>query len=113
MTHEQAVALFADDAMSCSENLYYMPQLCLYFYLPAYIEYLNSDESKGMSDGASCFYGVLEIRRDDIVNCPVELKAKIVKLLNRLAERQEWYDANPEIYDSFEEKTAKYLKMIT
>lgn len=112
-SHEEARKLFLQDATYYYEDLMYMPSKCLYFYIEDYIDYLMSDESEGHSGGASCFYSILEIRLDDVLYGPGEMKGRVIELLHRLAEMQSWYDADPEIYDSFEEKSAKYLKLIT
>ena len=40
----------------------FMPLACFRYYIHAYLDYLLSDKSEGDSDGASCFFGLIEFR---------------------------------------------------
>ena len=111
-TREQAVEMFVENAMNFQEDIMFMPEPCFRFYAHAYIDYLMSDRSKGDSDGASCFFGIVEVRKDDILRGPAELKTRVEALLRRLGERQAWYDAEPKIYGQFKERSKACLRMI-
>jgi hypothetical protein len=76
------------------------------------LNYLLSDYSKGDSDGASCFFGVIEYRNSDIMLLPFATKARIRKVLDRLAAGQEYFDAPKELYDSFSERAASARNQI-
>jgi len=111
-TREQAVEMFAENALIYQEDIMFMPEPCFRFYVHAYIDYLMSDQSKGDSDGASCFFGIVEVRKDDILRTPSELRTRFEVLLRRLAERQAWYDAEPDIYGQLKERSEACLRTI-
>jgi len=111
-TRQEAIAMFAENALLYQEDVMFMPAACFDFYVHAYIDYLMSDQSKGDSDGASCFFGVVEMRKEDILCGLPTLRARVATLLRRLGERQTWYDAKPSIYGSFEQKSRACLRMI-
>ncbi len=90
----------------------FMPTPCFHFYAHACINYLLSDQGKGDSAGADGFFGIVEIRKDDIQCGPADLRCSIRELLRRLGDRQAWYDAEPEIYGSFRTRADTCLKMI-
>ncbi len=108
----QAAGLFVENALCYQEDVMFMPATCFYFYAHAYIDYLMSEQSEGDSDGASCFFGLVEVRADDILRGPGELRERIRALLRRLGERQTWYDATPHIYGDFRRKAEACLKRI-
>ena len=111
-TREQAVALFVANALNYQEDIMFMPVTCFYFYAHAYIDYLMSEDSEGDSDGASCFFGIVEGRKDDILRGPPKLRERIRTLLRRLGDRQTWYDAEPDIYGSFSKRSNACLKCV-
>ncbi|MFO1523571.1 MAG: hypothetical protein U1G05_16370, partial [Kiritimatiellia bacterium] len=100
-TLPEARALFVENALRYQEDIMFMPTPCFYFYAHAYIDYLMSEESRGDSDGASCFFGIAEIRASEISCAPDELQTRIRDLIRHLGEHQDWYDAEPEVYGSF------------
>lgn len=109
----ESVSLFTEDSLTYQEDIMFMPAACFPFYLQAYIDYLTSEESKADSDGASCFFGIVEVRKNDILSgCHEELKERIRTLLVRLGDRQVWYDAEPEIYGDFKTKSKACLKLL-
>ena len=93
----ESVSLFVDHALCYQEDIMFMPVACFYFYIHAYIDYLMSEQSEGDSDGASCFFGLVEVRKDDIRRGPRHLRERIRELLQRLSDQQAWYDAEPHI----------------
>lgn len=100
----QAEQLFRENALCYQENIVFMPFGCFQFYLEAYIRYILSDASKGDSDGASCFFGVVECRCSDILRLPAETKARVRLVLDRLAQGQDYYDAPIDIYGCFDKR---------
>jgi hypothetical protein len=111
-TRDQAVELFVVNALTYQEDIMFMPEPCFCFYVHSYIDYLMSGLSKGDSDGASCFFGIVEVRKDDILRGPSELMTRVAALLRRLAERQAWYEAQPDIYGQFKERSEACLRLM-
>jgi hypothetical protein len=108
----EAVALFEDNAIYYEEDLVFMPRPCLDYYIDAYIEYLMSERSKADSDGASCFFGLVQMRHDDINTFTSGTVARTKTVLRRLATHQAWYEAVPEIYGDFAKKAEQTLKLL-
>jgi hypothetical protein len=110
-SHAQAVELFKENAICYQEDVMFMPRACFPFYARAYIDYLLSADSQGDSDGASCFFGLVESRAADI-RPDASLLSAVEELLRHLATRQEWYDADIEIYRSFAQRAEKCLQKL-
>ena len=109
---EEAFDLFVDKSLYYQEDIMFMPLPCFRFYVMAYANYLLSDQSKDDSDGASCFFGLVESRRDDIRSSSEQLIAHIIRTLENLRENQEWFDADENIYGSFWAQSETCLKQI-
>jgi len=89
-----------------------MPLPCFRYYVTAYTKYLLSKSSHEDSDGASCFFGIVETRKEDIKTLDQPVVSEIIKTLHRLRENQDWYDASEEIYGRFDQNALKCLGLI-
>ena len=105
---EEAVELFKENAIRYQEDVMFMPRACFPYYAKAYMAYLMSETSAEDSDGASCFFGLADVRADDIKS-DRNLVTDFTRCLDHLAERQGFYDADIDIYGSFSER-AKQAK---
>lgn len=110
-TLDEAFDMVSDDALNREEDLLFMPSICFRYYLHAYLSYLRSDAARGDSDGASCVFGLIDHRIDDLSMDPVLLR-KAAETIAYVGERQEWYDADVEIYGSFERKANRLLRKL-
>jgi hypothetical protein len=110
-SHEQAVALFQQNALCYQEDVMFMPRACFLFYIHAYIDYLLSDVSRGDADGANCFFSLVESRANDIRG-NAAVHSTVERVLRHLATRQEWYDADPAIYGDFGERAVADLQRL-
>lgn len=110
---EAAIQLFVEDALTYQEDIMFMPVACFRYYVHAYISYLLSPKSQGNSDGASCFFGLVRVRMDDIRNSDPDLVERVKEVLVRLRDNQKWYKAPKEIYGSFQSKAESLLKKLT
>jgi hypothetical protein len=108
---EDAHKLFVQCALSYQEDLVYMPEKPFRYYVRAYIHYMQSEKSRGDSDAANCFLGLVETRLRDH---PEWLEAnwnQIDPILNRIANQQEeFYDASPSIYGDFAKKVSRLIE---
>jgi hypothetical protein len=109
---DEAFALFVDNALYYEEDVMFMPTACFRFYINAYMSYILSHSSSGDSDGASCFFGLVECRIKDILSSDSALTARISEVLTRLRDNQALYDADEAIYGSFSKKADACLRMI-
>jgi hypothetical protein len=103
-TIEESVPLFMENALYYQEDLMWMPHRVFDYYVHAYLAYLLSSASANDSDGASCFIGLIEFklqwRPADIQPPWIEIRA----VLEHLAANQSFFDANVEIYGSFQQR---------
>ena len=106
LTIEQAEALFRKNSLRFQEDIYFMPYACFEFYIHAYLDYLLSEHSRGDSDGASCFFGLVDCRCEEIPKLPYDTREKIFRVLDKLAAGQEYFDASLAIYGSFPARAA-------
>tara|TARA_R110002049_G_scaffold249194_1_gene423615 strand:- start:2689 stop:3213 length:525 start_codon:yes stop_codon:yes gene_type:complete len=111
-SREEARMLFVENAIYYQEDVMFMPRRCFGYYLHSYIDYLMSDDARGDSDGASCFFGLVEIRADDISSLEDPDQKRVVELLSHLGARQGWYDADEEIYGDFSRKAEHCINLI-
>ena len=111
-SRKDAVELFVENALCYQEDIMFMPEVCFRYYIHSYIDYLCSEQSVGCSDAASCFFGIVEVRKDDIVRADSDLWKRILDMLKRLASHQSWYAADTKIYGNFIERTAQCLQML-
>jgi len=105
----EAEALFVTNSLRYQEDIMFMPLACFRYYIWAYAHYLLSPSSINDSDGASCFFGLVDCRMQDILKSSHELQAKIKEVLLRLKEDQRTYDADPEIYGDFDTRARPLL----
>lgn len=101
LTLAEAEVLFRKNSLRYQEDIYFMPFACFEFYVHVYLDYLLSDHSRSDSDGASCFFGLVECRHEEIMKLPLPTRGKVRRVLDRLAEGQTYFDAAVEIYGSF------------
>ena len=111
-TLDEAFDLFVQYSIYYEEDIMFMPVLCFRYYIHAYMNYLLSDKSKGDCDGASCFFGLIEVRKDDICTSEDKLRNRISEVLQHIGARQEWYDADLDIYGNFSMRSSKALSLI-
>lgn len=109
---DDAVKLFEENSLRYQEDVMFMPRACFPFYARAYMAYLKSDSSKEDSDGAGCFFGLAEVRAEEIKSDP-SLLSDFAHCLDHLAERQDFYKADVDIYGSFADRTARTKRILT
>ena len=112
-TLAEADKLFVENAFYYQEDIMFMPKPCFCFYVQAYINYLFSEHSKGDSDAAHAFFGIVRIRKDDIRSGPQILRRRIRELLLHLGANQSWYEALIEIDGDFRAMTEEALTLIS
>jgi len=109
---EEAFDVFVNNVLYYQEDLMFMPLSCFSYYVMAYSDYLLSEASKDDSDGANGFFGLVEIRNNDISQSGDAVIKQIRKTLTRLRDNQFWYDADEEIYGCFKTRGESCLKLI-
>ncbi len=107
---DEAFELFVENALSYQEDIMFMPLTCFRYYVQAYASYLLSEASEGDSDGANCFFCIVKYRAKDIRSSVAVVVDQITRTLGKLKQKQAWYDADDEIYGSFEAQASACLK---
>ena len=108
----EAFDLFVQNALYYQEDIMFMPLACFNYYVHAYMDYLLSDQSAGDCDGANCFFGIVEVRCQDIQAGGEELRRRVREVLDRLRSGQQWYDADSEIYGQFSVRAERATRLI-
>jgi hypothetical protein len=100
----QAKNMFKDNALHYGDSLYAMPYIPFNYYAPAMTEYIISEDAKNDSDGASSFLHSniwLLSEYPEIVSD--ETKRLLFEASEHVANNQEFYDADIDIYGKFED----------
>ena len=110
---QEAVAMCEADAMSYAGNLLFMPAAPFNFYAPALASYVASERAHDDCDGASSFLSMVEYmlsyRREIVARETMELLMNAAAVV---AGRQEYYDADREIYGSFRGRHERLLALV-
>ena len=72
--------------------------------LHSYMDYLTSASAQDDPDGASCFISLVKSRATEIRSGKPNVMSRVTAILDHLASRQDWYDADPSIYGDFKEQ---------
>lgn len=107
----EAQKKFKENALFYQEDLYYMPLAVFSYYVYAYINHIISEDSFEDSDGASAFMSLVLWQLEDESEYIIddELMKKLIKTSELVSNRQEYYDADVDIYGSFKETYEKIL----
>ncbi len=98
---DKAVSLFEENAFYYQEDVMFMPSRVFPFYVRAYSAYLMSEAARGDSDGASCFITLLQHKSEHYRYDLVPIWPEVEPVLRRLAENQDFFDAEWNPYRSF------------
>lgn len=94
---------FARSPIERASELLFMPRKAFQYYVFAFAEYLNSDESIGDSDAASPFLRLLVAREKRDPGSVMEIYLQLSPTVTFVAQNQERFDANPDIYGHFDD----------
>ena len=111
----EAESMFRENALYYQEDLQSMSEIPFNFYVQALEKYIISKAAKNDSDGASSFLGMVAWmikKRQSILS--KENKEKLLSASDHIANNQNFYDADIDIYGNFTEKLKeihRYSKM--
>jgi len=108
-TAPEAIALFAGNVLWYGGEVRWMPPDPFRFYVLAFAEYVLSDACRAndeASNAANVFLGVVCERLASDSASVVPVMPSLLVAVQHLAEHQVDYDADPEIYGSFQERAA-------
>lgn len=108
----EAEAMFESNALYYQEDLQSMAAIPFNFYAPALVKYITSNRAKGDSDGASSFLNLVTwlLKSNRSIMTPETLRAMLAAA-RHIAQRQEFYEADADIYGTFTERHAEIERL--
>lgn len=101
---EDAIPYFVSDPFQQAQALRHATQAVFDYYVFCFSEYLTRPESAGESDMASVFMNLLVEKSEKDPQAFARIYRSLGPAVKAIAERQEFYDADWDIYGSFLEK---------
>lgn len=99
----EVIKHFARSPIERAAELLFMPRKAFQYYIFAFVEYLNSDDSFGESDAASPFFRLLIAREKRDHSSVMEIYEELSPTVKFVAQNQARFDANPDIYGHFKD----------
>lgn len=99
----EVISHFARSPIERADELLFMPKKAFQYYVFAFCEYLNSQDSIGESDAASPFLRLLTAREKRDPGSVMEIYEKLLPTVNFVTKNQDRFDASPDIYGHFED----------
>jgi hypothetical protein len=111
-TSNEALMQLKSNSLAYTENLGAMPKAAFRFYFKVLVEYLLSEDSKGDPSAADGAFGLIKYDIQSGQNRCLELKAYLPTILREVANRQDFYDADIEIFGNFKEMAESIIQFI-
>ena len=89
------------------DELLFVPRPVFQYYVFAFVRFLKSTKAAGDSDSASAFLALLEAREERDPGSVSEIFDDLSDAIAFVASHQDYFDADPHIYDSFEERASR------
>ena len=89
------------------DELLFAPRPVFQYYVHAFAKFVMSDKAVGDSDSASPFLSLLEVREKRDPGSVEEIFESISEALDFVASRQEYFDADVNIYDDFRDRAKR------
>jgi hypothetical protein len=104
-TNDEIQDLFGEsDSIDRSDELLFMPRKAFQYYVFAFAQYVISEKAKGDPDSASSFLNLLICREERDSGSVAHIYPRLVPTVKFIADHQEYFDADLDIYGSFREK---------
>jgi hypothetical protein len=84
-----------------------MPRAAFQYYVFAFVEYIRSSEAEGDSDAGSVFLRLLASREKKDPGSVKTIYSELRETVSFVAGNQEYFDAAPDIYGSFNDLGAE------
>lgn len=108
----QARKMFLDNSLYYQEALLSMPPIPFNYYAPVFADYLLSDAAQDDSDGASSYLHMIVEMLTAFETLPSpEVKQKLLRTAKMVSEKQDFYDADPDIYGDFPSLFEEILRL--
>ena|SRR5436309_2366581 len=95
---DEAEALFRENSTYYQEDLMWMGPIAFRFYVPALIQYIQSDAAVGDSDIINCFAGLVEFRLEHEAEELLPIAEQLASVCEYIIQHYGRFDLSPEIY---------------
>lgn len=109
---KEAMKQLRFNSSSYIENLGAMPSVVFYFYFKVLVEYLLSDDSRDDLGAASGIYRLIKYDMQSNQNKSAWLSSYLPFILRKIAERQEFYGADIDIFGDFKIMAEDIINLI-
>jgi len=109
---DEAEKMFRENALYYQEDLISMPSIAFNCYAPVFARYVLSDYAESDSDGASSFlHMIIELLQANRLLATLETVNILLDAANIVSNRQEFYDADINIYGEFSELYNRMMQL--
>jgi len=112
---EEAFFLFEKNVIERASELRFMPRDCFRYYMCAFKDYLllpSTLKNEMAPDAASCFIGLVQEKIQVDQESILLLMPQLWPVLRYIAENQDLYDADRDIYGDFRDKLLEIEKSL-
>ena len=107
-----AQKMFRENALYYQEDLISMPSIAFNCYAPVFAKYILSDNAEADSDGASSFlHLIIELLQENRLLASLETISVLLDTAKFVSDKQEFYDADTDIYGDFSELYDKIVEL--
>ena len=109
---DDAQKMFRENALYYQEDLISMPPIAFNCYALAFAKYVLSDYAESDSDGASSFlHMIIELLQKNRLLASLETVSVLLDTAKFVSNRQDFYDADIDIYGDFSELYNKIIEL--
>lgn len=109
---EEAIKQLKFNSSSYTENLGSMPDTAFRFYFKVLVEYLLSEDSRDDPGAADGMFGLIRYDIKSGQNKSMGLSSYLPLILRKVAERQEFYGADIDIFGDFKTMAEDIIHLI-
>jgi len=110
-SHEQVQEYFGEgSSIGRMDELLFAPRPVFQYYVQSFAIYVMSPAAAGDPDTASAFLSLLESRDEHDAGSVKEIYPLVAKCVEFIANHQEHFDADVDIYGSFKERCASIAR---
>jgi len=109
---DDAQGMFRENALYYQEDVILMPSIVFNCYAPVFAIYILSDNAETDSDGASSFlHMIIELLQENRLFASSKTVSLLLDTANIVSNRQNFYDADIDIYSDFSELYNKIVEL--
>ena len=109
---DDAEKMFRENALYYQEDLLSMPSVAFNFYAPVFAKYILSEYAESDSDGASSFlHMIIELLQMNRTLATPETLKLLLNTAKTVSNKQNYYDANIDIYGEFPELYNRIMQL--